>query len=74
MTVLLGLLPCDGRHTMSAWLRALRDLVRAVKEHPSYAQRAKEAGEQLLSLGGLSRIVEILQEEVAKGGVRDQAS
>ncbi len=52
----------------------LRDLVRELKEHPSYAQHAREAGEKLLNLGGLSRIVEILQDEVAKVGVRDHSS
>lgn len=52
----------------------LRDLVRGLKEHPSYAQHAREAGEKLLNLGGLSRIVEILQEEVAQEGVRDHSS
>ncbi len=52
----------------------LRDLVRELKEHPSYAQHAREAGEKLLNLGGVSRVVEILQDEVAKVGVRDHSS
>ncbi len=52
---------------------SLRDLVRELKEHPSYAQHAREAGEKLLSLGGLSRIVEILQEEVAQVSVRNHS-
>jgi hypothetical protein len=51
---------------------SLREAVRALKEDPSYAQRAREAGEKLLSLGGVKRIVEILQEEVAKVGVRGE--
>jgi UDP:flavonoid glycosyltransferase YjiC (YdhE family) len=52
----------------------LRDLVRELKEHPSYAQHAREAGEKLLNLGGVSRVVEILQDEVAQEGVRDHSS
>lgn len=46
----------------------LRDLVRELTRQSSYAERAREAGEKLMNLGGLPRILEILQHEVAQEG------
>jgi len=44
----------------------LRDLVKELTEQPSYAEHARHAGKTLLDLGGLSKIVETLQQEVAQ--------
>ena len=45
----------------------LRHLVRELKERLSYAQHARDVGEKLLELGGVSRVVDLLQDEVTQG-------
>jgi UDP:flavonoid glycosyltransferase YjiC (YdhE family) len=44
----------------------LRDFVRELHADPSYAEHARDAGEKRLKLGGVARILEIAQEDVAR--------
>lgn len=44
----------------------LRRLIMEIKDHPSYAEHARNAGAGLLKLGGAARVVDLLEEEVGK--------
>jgi len=45
--------------------RRLRDLMTELRDDPSYARAARDAGERLLGLGGLPGVLEILHSQVA---------